>query len=75
MRSACFRAITYQTVAMFIKCTHVQITTSPRIAYDRVLGYVYFCSSLINNSGVELAIISAGVQTKDEAVASELSFK
>jgi len=37
MRSAGFRAITYQTVDIFIKCTHVQFTTSPRIAYDRVL--------------------------------------
>jgi len=31
-----FEALTYQTVAMFIKCTHVEFTTLPRITYDRV---------------------------------------
>jgi hypothetical protein len=43
--------------------------------YDRLLGHVYFCSLSFDNSGVELAIISAGVQTKDEAVAAGWSFK
>jgi hypothetical protein len=38
MRSTGFRAITYQAVAIFIKCTYVQFTTSLRIEYDRVLG-------------------------------------
>ncbi len=37
MCSTGFEAHTYQTVAMSIKCTHIQFTTSLRIAYDRVL--------------------------------------
>jgi hypothetical protein len=42
MRSVGFKAITYQNVAMFVKCAHVQYTTLPRIAYDRLLCAVLF---------------------------------
>jgi|TARA_B100001079_G_scaffold9777_1_gene8164 hypothetical protein len=41
MRSAGFRALTNQTDVMFIKCTDVKITTSPCIAYDRLLAGVF----------------------------------
>ena len=37
MRSADLGTLSYLTVAMFIKCSIVQFTTFPRIAYDRVL--------------------------------------
>jgi len=42
MRSVGFRVITFQAIAMFVKCIHVQFTTSYCIAHNRVLCVRYF---------------------------------
>jgi hypothetical protein len=49
-----FKAFTYQTVAIFIKCTYVKFTASPRITYDRVLGAGHYSLSITYVSKLHL---------------------
>ena len=58
-----FEALTYQTVGMFIICTHVQFTTSPRITYDRVLGAGLYSLSSTYVYSVHLFLFYQGRQS------------
>ena len=80
-----FEALTYQTVAMFIKCTHVQLPSSPRITYDRVLCARAFCPQSFRAMGQPYSLASFGLRfgscdltmcmdAKGQAVCSAYSF-